>query len=264
MSVLVQRDLDLNSAAKIINIPNPSSAQDAATKAYVDSAIEGLSWKDSVRVATSSNVNLGSLVAIIDAGSGITMAVNDRFLAKGQTADKENGIYVYNGVGAAATRSLDMSTAAEAEQAVTTVEEGTSAGTSYRQTAVNFVIDTDAMSWTSFGTSTPAASESTAGAARIATQVQTDAGTDNTTIVTPLKLATYSKGAKRLSQDIGGSTSMSVTHGFNTLDVQVYIRETGGSKRQVLAEVQHTDVNTVTILTATAPAAGAYRVTVIA
>jgi hypothetical protein len=262
MSVLVQRDLDLNSAAKIINIPNPSSAQDAATKAYVDSAIEGLSWKDSVRVATSSNVNLASPGTIID--GSITMAVNDRFLAKGQTLTKENGIYVYNGVSTAATRALDLSTAAEAEQAVTTVEEGTSAGTSYRQTQVNFVLETDPMLWTAFGTNTPAASESTAGAAQIATQVQTDAGTDNTTIVTPLKLATYSKGAKRLSQDIGGSTSMPVTHGFNTLDVQVYIRETGGSKRQVLAEVQHTDVNTVTILTATAPASGAYRVTVIA
>jgi hypothetical protein len=49
MALLVNINLDLNSAAKIVNAPNPTAAQDVATKAYVDSAVEGLSWKDSVR-----------------------------------------------------------------------------------------------------------------------------------------------------------------------------------------------------------------------
>jgi hypothetical protein len=263
MAVLVNRDLDLNNAAKVTNSPDPVSAQDVATKAYVDSSIEGLAWKDSVRVASVSNINLSAPGSTID---GITMATNDRFLAKDQSTASANGIYIFNGAASAATRSADMNTASEVEQAVLTVEEGTSAGSTFRQTAVNVTLGSTSLAWTSFGTSAPAASETTAGVTEFSTQAETDTGTNDTTAVTPLKLATYAGKAKRFSVDIGdgSATSYVVTHNLNTLDVVVYIRETGGSKRQVMAEVQHTGVNSVTILTATAPASGAYRVTVVA
>lgn len=63
MPLDVQRTLDFGNARKIINLPNPADNQDAATKAYVDSAVEGLAWKDSCRVATQANINL-SLIHI--------------------------------------------------------------------------------------------------------------------------------------------------------------------------------------------------------
>jgi hypothetical protein len=263
MAVLVNRDLDLNSVAKVTNSPNPTAAQDVATKAYVDSAVEGLAWKDSVRVATTANINLAAPGATID---GITMVANDRFLAKDQTTGSQNGIYIWNGAATPATRSLDMNAAAEVEQAVTTVEEGTSAGASFRQTAVNVTLDTTTLVWAAFGTSVPAASETTSGISEIATQAETDTGTDDLRQVTPLKLANYVNRAKRYSTSIGdgSATSYVVTHNLNTDDTIVYVRETGGSKRQVMVEVQHTSVNSVTILTASAPAASAYRVTVVA
>ena len=46
-------DVDVNSS-KIINVTDPTAAQHAATKAYVDSVANGLDVKDSVRVATAA------------------------------------------------------------------------------------------------------------------------------------------------------------------------------------------------------------------
>lgn len=263
MGVLHNSDLDFDNASRVVNLPDPTLSQHAATKAYVDSAIEGVNWKDSVRVASTANINLSSPGATID---GVTMATNDRFLAKDQSTASQNGIYIFNGASTAATRSPDMNVAVEVEQATTTVEEGTAAGVTYRQTAINVTLGSTSIAWTTFGTAAPSASESTSGVAEIADQTETDAGIADDKIVTPLKLATYSGRAKRYSTDFGdgSATSYVITHSLGTLDVMVYIRETGGSKRMVIAEVQHTSTNTITILTETAPASGAYRVTVVA
>jgi hypothetical protein len=157
-----------------------------------------------------------------------------------------------------------MNTAAEVEQAVTTVEEGTSAGATYRQTAVNVTLDTTSLAWTAFGTAAGSASEASAGVAEIATQAETDTGTDDLRFVTPLKLATWSGRLRLYTTTIGdgSATSYVVTHNLNKLTVQVYVYETGGSKREVVVEKQHTSVNSVTIITTTAPASGAYTVVV--
>jgi hypothetical protein len=256
-------DLDFNSVAKVINLGTPTSAGDAATKAYVDSVIEGLAWKDSCRVATQGNINLASPGATID---GITMATNDRVLVRAQTLGEANGIYIWNGASTPMTRAADASTAAELEQAVTTIEEGTSAGATFRQTIVNLTLDTTVVTWSSFGTGSPSATETTAGIAEIATQAETDTGSDDLRFVTPLKLATYSGRAKRYAVNFGdgSATSYTITHNLNTLDVDVFIRETGGNQRQVDAEVRSTSVNAVTILTNAAPALNALRAVVIA
>jgi len=261
MAVDVQRTLDFGNARKIINLPDPSTAQDAATKAYVDSAVEGLAWKDSCRVATQANISLASPGATIDA---ITMASGDRVLVRAQTAGAENGIYIWNGAATPATRALDASTAAELEQAVTTIEEGTSQGVTYRQTVVNFALGTDAVTWTVFGTAAGAASETSAGIAELATQAETDAGTDDLRIITPLKLATSPWAKKQFLANIGdgSATSYAVTHNLNTRDVQVEVYRNSGNYDTVLAEVQRTSVNQITVIFDTAPASNAYRVVV--
>ena len=74
MAKPIHTDFDFNNASKVINLPNPTAAQDAATKAYVDSAVEGIAWKDAAVVSTQGNINLASPGATID---GITMATND-------------------------------------------------------------------------------------------------------------------------------------------------------------------------------------------
>ena len=261
MPLDVQRTLDFGNARRIVNLPNPASAQEPATRAYVDSAVEGLAWKDSCRVATQGNINLSSPGATID---GITMVSGDRVLVRAQTTQSQNGIYIWNGSAVAMTRALDANTADELEQATTTVEEGTSGGVTYRQTAINFTLDSGAVAFAVFGSSAGAATETSAGILEIATQAETDAGTADNVAITPLKLAQSPWANRKHAQNIGdgSATSYQVTHNFNTRDVVVEVYRNSGNFDSVLVEVQRTSVNAVTILFDTAPSANAYRVLV--
>lgn len=257
----VLTDLDMGAVARVTNLPAPSAVADAATKGYVDSAVEGLAWKDAARVATQGNLNLASPGATID---GVTMVASDRVLVRAQTAGAENGLYVWNGAATPMTRAADASTFDEMEQAVVTVEEGISAGATFRQTAINGTLGTTAVTWTSFGTSAPAATETTAGIIEIATQGETDAGTDDARALTPLKFATSALRLRKLSQTFGdgSATSYAITHNFNTRDVQVQVWQASGSYDLVDCEVELTSVNQVTIKTAAAPATNALRAVV--
>jgi hypothetical protein len=261
MSKKIFTDFDFQSVSKVVNLPTPSSAGDATSKSYVDSLVEGLAWKDGCRVATQSNLNLASPGATID---GITMASSDRVLVRSQSTASQNGIYVWNGSAVAMTRALDASTFPELEQAVTTVEEGTSAATSYRQDQINGTIDSSSISWVTFGTAAPAASETTAGIAEIATQAEVNTGTDDQRFVTPQKLASWSGRIRKFSVSIGDgtNTSYTVTHNLDSLDVAVTVFQNSNGE-EVITDVTHATVNTLTVVFASAPASNAYRVVVV-
>lgn len=262
MARSILTDFDFGSVSKIQNLPSPVSSGDAATKGYVDSAIEGLAWKDSCRVGTQSNLSLSSPGSTID---GVTMVTSDRVLVRNQTTQSENGIYVWNGAAVAMTRALDANTFAELEQAVTTVEEGTDAGAAFRQTQVNGTLGSSNIIWQSFGTVAPAASESTAGIAELATQAETDAGTDDLRIVTPLKLKTWSSAPKRYAANFGDgtNTSYTITHNLGTRDVTVAVYRNSGSYDEVVCDVNHTSTTALTLVFSSAPTSNQYRVVVL-
>jgi hypothetical protein len=151
MATKVYNGLDLQSQ-KITSLATPSADTDAVNKAYVDAALNGLRWKESVRAATTANVNL---TTDVDAGSsldGVTLAEDDRILLKNQTDASENGIYLVPAAAGTATRANDADSTAEVQSATVLVEEGTvNADTAWTQTADDVVVDTDDMTWVAFG-----------------------------------------------------------------------------------------------------------------
>jgi hypothetical protein len=100
----------------------PSSGT-LATLGDLTAAVQGLKYKASVRVATTTNGTLSTAFAAGQVVDGITLAAGNRILIKDQTSAAQNGIYlVTNGSPA---RAADFDTWAEIPGAIVAVELGT-------------------------------------------------------------------------------------------------------------------------------------------
>lgn len=114
--------VDVNNS-RISNITDPTQAQDAATKAYVDAVKQALDIKDSVRVATTAAITISTGLNVGDTIDGVTLADGDRVLVKDQSDASENGIYV---AGSSPVRSADANASSEVTSGMFCfVEEGT-------------------------------------------------------------------------------------------------------------------------------------------
>jgi len=117
---------------KITSLADPTDAQDAATKAYVDAARSGLDVKQSVRAATTGNITLSGTQTV----DGVSLIATDRVLVKSQSTTSQNGIWVV--AAGAWSRAIDADSDAEVTSGLFTfVEEGTDNGNS------GFVLTTD-------------------------------------------------------------------------------------------------------------------------
>lgn len=141
---------------RITGLLDPSNPQDAATRNYVDNAVQGLDAKAPVQMASvGANLTLSGQQTI----DNVFTQVGNRILVKDQTTAAQNGIYVI--AAGAWTRSTDMDNWAEVPAAFVFVEMGTvNADTGWLCTAdPGGTLNTTAITWVQFS----AAGQITAG-----------------------------------------------------------------------------------------------------
>lgn len=232
--------VSLNSQ-RITNLATPTADGDAATKGYVDSAVNGTDWKQSVRVATTANITLSGLQTI----DGVSVIAGDRVLVKDQSTGSQNGIYVV--ASGAWTRSTDADANAEvtAGLSVMVTEGTTNADTQWRLTTNDaIVVGTTALTFAQIG----AGSSYSQGNGII---ISGNVISVDTAVVTRKFAGTLSTSA----------TSIAVTHNMGTLDVQVQVYEVSTGDT-VECDVTRNSTNQVTLGFAVAPTANSLRVVV--
>ena len=259
---LATASVDLNNQ-KITNLTDPTNPQDAANKRYVDSAVVGIDWKPSVRVATTAAITLATGLENGDTLDGVTLATGDRVLVKNQADATENGLYVVAASGAPA-RSSDADTAAEITASFAVfVEEGT-VNTDSGWTLTNngaVTVGTTALSFTQF----TGLGQITAGAGLTKTANTLDViGGDGITVNADSVVIDRAVVVTKYATNVGDgtNTSYTITHSLATRDVIVSLFDNSSPYAEVMADVEHTTTNTITLLFSVAPTTNKYRVVV--
>lgn len=245
---------------KLVDVLDPTAAQDGATKAYVDAVALGFRPKSS-RAATTGNITLSGAQTI----DTVAVAVGDRVLVKNQTTAAQNGIYIV--ATGTWTRAPDMDTAAEVDGAFSIVEDGGQAGTLWITTSEVTTLGTDPIVWTQFNS----AADIIAGNGLSKTGNTIDVNVDNTTIeitgdivavkaavsATPGANGTITQSANRTAQIISaiivGNGSITT---FSSSTISAKLVQVNEASTGRFVEPQIDNASGLSIVFDVAPAAG--------
>lgn len=214
--------VSLNSQ-KITNLATPSDPNDATNKAYVDNAISGLTWKESVHLLAASNITLtgtdGTLA--VDSHAVLTSSeIGYRLLLIGQTTSSQNGIYEYTVSGGNYTlvRTSDADTYQELVGAAVFVKEGTLyANTGWLQSN-HYISGFSGQNWVQF---------SGAGAYAAGAGLTSSGTTFNVGTVSATRIVVNADNIDLATSGVSAGTYQSVT-------VDTYGRVTGGTNPTTL------------------------------
>jgi len=122
----------------------PVGGNDLTNKTYVDAALAGISWKEPVRAATTTNITLSGAQMV----DGVSVVAGERVLVKDQGTAADNGIYI---VGTPWTRAPDANTWDELVSALVFVESGGLAGSAwYCYVQPGGTLGVTAVTWSNF------------------------------------------------------------------------------------------------------------------
>jgi hypothetical protein len=236
-------NLTFSGGGEVLGLPaTPTTAGSAASKAYVDSMVQGLDPKASVRAATITAGTLATSFENGDVIDGVTLVTGNRILIKNQAAPEENGIYIVQATGAP-VRATDMDSWLEVPGAFVFIEESGStfadtgwvctsnAGGTLGSTAITFVQFSGAgtysagtgltLTGTTFSLTSPVAA--------------TLGGTGSTATPTNGQLL-IGNGTNFTVATLGTGTGISITPGSGTLQINnTGVTSLAGTANQITA-----------------------------
>lgn len=242
--------LPMNSQ-KITGLADPTAAQDAATKAYVDSLVNGTDWKNSVRVATTANGTFATAFANGQTVDGVVLVTGNRILIKDQSTAAENGLYTVNASGAP-TRATDADSNPEVTAGMAVfVSEGTTNGNSQWKLTTDDPI--------TVGTTGLVFAQIWAG-----TSYTNGTGISIAGSVISIDTALTARGATGTFGD-GSATSFNIDHNLNSARKLVvsFVKESNGEP--YIFDWTYSTANRIIVTTGTiVPASNEFRVNVFA
>jgi len=211
----------------VSGIDTPLLDNDAANKAYVDANIQGLSVRNSCRVASTANETLTAASSTLD---GVTLINGDRALLKNQSTASQNGIYVFtvDSAGQTWVRATDADENAEVIYGIFTfITEGTiNANKGFvLSTPDPITLNTTALTFTQFSS----AGNFTAGNGLTLTSTVFDVGTASSS-----RIVVNADNIDLATTGVSAATYQSVT-------VDVYGRVTAGTNPTTIAGYGITD-----------------------
>ena len=259
---------------KLTKLSTPTESEDAANKAYVDSKVNGLSWKKPVYVATTTALPACTATGeYLEANSTGTLtidgkepALNARLLVKNQAESKQDGVFEVVTKGEAGAkfkllRTADANTTAELQDAALFAEVGTeNEGKEFTQTATVTTVGTTSQTWVEFQSGLSVVGDGTY-TERSGNKLELKPITTVPSLPAEGSASAAIRGATRGAvfavTGNGSATEFSLAHNLNTRLVQVQAQENSAGNPSAPVEIgwEPSGVNEVKISFATAPAA---------